>query len=876
MASFTDSPQTFFSQATPMVDLNLYGQTLDYKQAQYNQGAQRIQGSIDKIAGLDILHPLAKDYLHTKLTDLGSKVNQLAGGDFSNQSLVSQAMALAPKVAKDEKIQTAVLSTQQIRALSASQKKLYDKDPSLYPSSMRWMDNQAVSNYLASDDLEKGYHGASEATKYKDYHKDLDTLVKQIVPDVKWEIGPDGKYQMKTNKYSKVTNDRIQATINGYLASSPEAYKSMTADALFTYKDASREFMASHLNETYDRNINALAKINEEYEKQIKANPGDRDFANDRRAAITANVKTIEEMKGNKSLYTHYLSDPSKFDEVKRTIYADNLKGMFSSVFQKDDIERTISENHNAVNADKHMIDMANYQLKAAEYETTKEEKKRLAIVNGFEPVPDKYGNPIILTPASKYWPRYLHELDEQRKKDKANNPDGETPFGGTPDIVGTDPTSVYGSTELLHKQVGDLTTSINETANKFFTNWRLGKEFKNDADARAQFNSFMTKQQELFDAGSPTTTPEYREYRRATQDNELLIGAYDQLSEKALDYAQKNNKITGKNAELFTALRDIMDNFNADPNNSFFSENIKQSEYSKANMRRLLDKYKNKPFYNELIAYDNTEQAKSSFARNPNFVGKTALDNIMIMHQKWNEHSTLFTSNTNARRKDVEDYIKKHEQAFAPEQYNFVGKEQERKAFQGEIGSLLAQKGGISDTNEEYDLKKVTSEDIQVLGASQTADGRVRFSYQVKGHKPDFITTTQAGGVKILPVDPDARLKRIISITGSTPITGRGVLTSNNGLIRYRIKQSPLDPNQYDAEMIDKGTPIPIASYGPDGETFHSLSPSQIKTTFEEFSKLPSRTNPKVRMTREECYDRLTLPQDQYEAKYPKPKTNQ
>ncbi len=59
---------------------------------------------------------------------------------------------------------------------------------------------------------------------------------------------------------------------------------------------------------------------------------------------------------------------------------------------------------------------------------------------------------------------------------------------------------------------------------------------------------------------------------------------------------------------------------------------------------------------------------------------------------------------------------------------------------------------------------------------------------------------------------------------------------------------------------------------YTPDGDVFHAASPSQVIKSLEELSRQPSRSNPKVPMSRDECHDKLTLPLHEYEAKYPKP----
>jgi hypothetical protein len=54
------------------------------KQQQYNEGYQKIQESIDQVAGLDIGRDVDKSYIQSKLNDTGNRLKGIAGGDFSN------------------------------------------------------------------------------------------------------------------------------------------------------------------------------------------------------------------------------------------------------------------------------------------------------------------------------------------------------------------------------------------------------------------------------------------------------------------------------------------------------------------------------------------------------------------------------------------------------------------------------------------------------------------------------------------------------------------------------------------------------------------------------------------------------------------------
>jgi hypothetical protein len=114
MASWTDSTPVFnpYIQQVPVDKMLAVGMQ---KQQQYDQGIQRIQSEIDRVAGLDVYRPQDREHLQSKLNDLGSKLRTVAAGDFSNFQLVNSVAGMAGKVAKDPLVLAAVQSTATIR-----------------------------------------------------------------------------------------------------------------------------------------------------------------------------------------------------------------------------------------------------------------------------------------------------------------------------------------------------------------------------------------------------------------------------------------------------------------------------------------------------------------------------------------------------------------------------------------------------------------------------------------------------------------------------------------------------------------------------------------------------------------------------------------
>jgi len=97
------------------------------KQAQYDQGVQKIQQSIDNVAGLDVYSNVDKKHLESKMNELGNKLRTVAAGDFSNQQLVNSTAGMTSSIIKDPTIRAAVQSTAHIKSQFEKIKELEKK-----------------------------------------------------------------------------------------------------------------------------------------------------------------------------------------------------------------------------------------------------------------------------------------------------------------------------------------------------------------------------------------------------------------------------------------------------------------------------------------------------------------------------------------------------------------------------------------------------------------------------------------------------------------------------------------------------------------------------------------------------------------------------
>ena len=150
MGSFTDAI-TQFNPYVSQLPVDAMVKVGMQKQAQYEEGYKKIQSQIDQVAGLDVLRDVDKNYLQTKLNDLGNNLRTVAAGDFSNFQLVNSIGGMTKQVARDEYVQAAVSSTANHRK-QASEMEADKKKGNLTPENEYYY-NKQFSSYLGSKDL---------------------------------------------------------------------------------------------------------------------------------------------------------------------------------------------------------------------------------------------------------------------------------------------------------------------------------------------------------------------------------------------------------------------------------------------------------------------------------------------------------------------------------------------------------------------------------------------------------------------------------------------------------------------------------------------------------------------------------------------------
>jgi len=258
MASFTDQISKFnpYVEQLPVETMKQVGL---YKQQKYDEGVEKIQGYIDTIAGLDVMHDSDKEYLQSKLNALGSNLKSVAAGDFSNQQLVTSVGGMATQISKDYNVQNAVSSTswyrKQTEAIEAARKE----------------GKTAASNIDDWEEQVKGWLNKKEAgqvfrgqySPYKDVNKKIFEAIKLVHSnaqslDTAYGLDKDGKVDMN-NVLAALKRQGIETVDEGQLrtaigaALDSEDYHQLYIDGKYQLKSTTPEQLMNYATKDYER-----------------------------------------------------------------------------------------------------------------------------------------------------------------------------------------------------------------------------------------------------------------------------------------------------------------------------------------------------------------------------------------------------------------------------------------------------------------------------------------------------------------------------------------------------------------------------------------------------------------------------------------------
>jgi hypothetical protein len=340
MASYTDQIPKFnpYIQQLPIEAMVQVGME---KQRRYDEGLQKIQTNIDNIAGLDVVRDVDKNYLQSKLNDLGSKLKTVAAGDFSNYQLVNSVGGMAKQIGKDATVQNAVRSTAWYRKQAQEMEKAISEGKSSQANILDF--NEKASYYLNSDDVNASFSG--RYSPYIDLNKKAMEAIKALHPklqgyDIPFKI-VNGKIDttaiadaMQRYKIEGIDENQIQQAINATLT--PDDINQLGIDARYQFRGVDSNRLVSVAETNYDLQKRAAVKELAflQQQKGIVSNPTEASKITDR----IAEYERILGLDGKTGILDENLSSQINLakndpNAAKLSIYKDGFVKEFANAF---------------------------------------------------------------------------------------------------------------------------------------------------------------------------------------------------------------------------------------------------------------------------------------------------------------------------------------------------------------------------------------------------------------------------------------------------------------------------------------------------------------------------------------------------------------
>lgn len=856
IASFTDSPIVPLAPYRPSVDLNIMNTALQYKQQHYDANVQKIQSTVDNVAGLDIYRPVDKQYLQDRVGELTSKLNEIGGSDFSSATVVDQAVGMAAPLYKDQNIINAVTSTSAIKKLIGDQKQLKNKHPELYSAQNEWWDSREVQKYLASGKVGDTYNGGTEATQYYDWHKPIDEVLDKMEPGVDYTINSDGKFQYFINKTKITLPSDVEDTVNRIIDGDPRIQNQMKIDAQYTYKDYDAPSLKKHINTYYDAQINQHQALIDEYNAKLDTDPTNKEAQEKMKGFIADSTDLINRMKQTKKQYNDYFDNGYSIDQIKQTYFDDAVRKGYISDYQQHDRELEIKTNETAKTQAENYLAQERIGIEAGNLGVSKAKLINETIAQGRNPWT---GHAITMDDPDLYQ-QYVNA------NIKNFNPDGTWTVGGQKGAgtiggpngglqntaTGTTTGEYTRDTHLkrIESAKNDL-DAIEENLKKEYSKLPENKYEIGSPQFAAQYAQWKANQEQHRAKNEPVDD-NYSRYVEATKQDKIYKSTLQQVDDKILKDATDKYSINNLSPVTIHGLRIEQPNgstantLSVDPKNhqEFFtkfykfgkevdklvSENVQKGHENLApeDMDKILkivaNSYKGDIDYNIFKAFADAGFSKFDEGRQKLIA---PVDNLLSLRDQ-----------QIAKDYESRGQTLTYPSVVIPEEY---GKKQ---------GYPQLVSGAIKNASPnkalEVDPKKI---DVVDAYMDEKHDTYIRY-YNNTGDKKSDLLSVKVPSAQILPLlnpDPNWKIQAAIKMSPSqmTPTTGDAVLSSDNGKIRYAISESFIPGAGYTLYLLDqKGNKIPF-NRGVDKSGKLRPPYSNIQEMMNDVNSLSAGVNP-------------------------------
>jgi len=333
MASFTDQIMQFnpYVQQLPLEAMAQVGM---YKQQKYEEGVQKVQSYIDNIAGMDVIRGVDKQYLQSKLNQLGSKLKTVAAGDFSNFQLVNSVGGMTTQIVRDPNVISAVSSTKAYRKGIEDMNALNKEGKG--SSSNDWDFKDRASKWLNSNDLQTSFSGTYNP--YTNYKKNSLEVIKGLtknknITEDAFDYDDKGNMVIKDailrTELAGIPPEQIQQALLVGLA--PNDWKQMEIDGRYNYSNVDNETFANSVTASYKSKYDGFTQ-----QRSVLENAKSSTSSASEKAALDMKIKDIDKILNN--ITTEYNNVSKTFadgdiESAKARLFTSNFVNGFSSAF---------------------------------------------------------------------------------------------------------------------------------------------------------------------------------------------------------------------------------------------------------------------------------------------------------------------------------------------------------------------------------------------------------------------------------------------------------------------------------------------------------------------------------------------------------------
>jgi hypothetical protein len=819
MASQYDNPNPQFAKYTPAYDVNTYAQIGMAKQAQYDQNVQKIEGTLDKIAGVELIRDVDKEHLQTKLDDITTKINNLAGADWGNQRMVSQVGSMASEIYRDQDIQNAVASTHKIKSYYNGVRELTSKNPEKYPAQAKYRDDQYIQKYYNDQTPGAIYNGPSSPSIYQDYRKPLTDMLKELDPNVTTNINENGKFEYVISKSSLVSPDTIKNAVNSFFQVNPQYQDAVQMDSDYEFRNHTPDDINKAIGGYIDTVKQHFDSINKNIQTQIDANPNNADL-------VTKYRKILAENEGNLRETIQGLTSAS--DSAKKyTLFRNSITNDAIIRYQKQNIESEVKE-----------TPLANRYVEF--------------LKAGLDP---STGEPLDVNSP-------LYHVS-QKVKESTTPGFGYDVQGGAPsEEAKYSLDKNHDNIKSLETQQLGITSRLKQT---YFNSLKESGSNLTPQQKDAQFTAYIAAQEDAIAKGN-SPSKDYLDYKKQQRQIGLQIDALQELQNKTAEEATAafpitNNKGITVNIQNYSPdgtptgrglyilpnsyFSTTFKKFNDDVNkltqqiNEQSTERSQRYDAEKTAKNTILEKYKSSPEFYRL----------KELVNNPNEYSKV-VDGIIKPINNVLDKRVEYQNKLLADRGI----------GYAPK-INIFSETGEKVQPLRRIIKQEVVNQGLEDIKDE--------EKIKPIGSYVDITGQQYITFSVEG-KEGTQQVKFTGSQQIVPyISPYGWLQKTVDLTGSTPSSGPNTMTTDDGKLRYKIVKGY--SGGYAIKVLDGANAIDIKY----DSTTSLPNPNSVDVIVQSLNNVSNSIDPFTgqKYTREDLVYTLTHSQpevkDYYTKKY-------